>query len=43
MEIAQTNVVTTWSKSIQADDILWDAIVETEGFLSIWSLCRYSI
>lgn len=34
MEIGQTNLVTTSSKSIQPDEFLWYAIVETEGFLS---------
>lgn len=34
MEIAQTNLVTTWSKSSHPDEILWYTVVKTEGFLS---------
>lgn len=34
MEIKQTTLVTTWSQSTHPDEILWDAVVKTEGFLS---------
>lgn len=34
MEIAQTSLVPTWTQSSHPDEILWDALVKTEGFLS---------
>lgn len=34
MEVAQNNLVTSWSKSIETDELLWHAVVETEEFLS---------